>query len=117
MDSKGYRKPSCDDHTVVKGFVLFSVTVDSADLLYLYVPKAYRRSGIGANLLKYATEELFKRGVREIFLEVSSQNTPALTLYEGLGYDKIDLRKKYYKNGDDAVIMRLQLGQVGCLNP
>ena len=29
-------------------------------------------------------------------------------LYEGLGFEKIDVRRRYYRNGDDAVIYRLK---------
>lgn len=45
-----------------------------------------RRRGLGSLMLREAVEEARTRGDRTILLEVFSQNTPAVSLYEKLGF-------------------------------
>ncbi len=45
----------------------------------------------------------------EIYLEVESKNFRAISFYERLGFKKIHLKKSFYSNGDDALIMILSL--------
>ncbi|MBP2476214.1 ribosomal-protein-alanine N-acetyltransferase [Crossiella equi] len=43
----------------------------------------------------------------EVFLEVRTDNQPAITLYEKLGFEIVGLRKRYYQpSGADAFTMR-----------
>jgi len=44
--------------------------------------------------------------VYESVLEVASKNKGAHALYERLGFDEVGRRRKYYKNNDDAIIMK-----------
>lgn len=58
-------------------------------------------------------EELIKtakeRGLNDITLEVNVNNIPAINLYKKYNFKEVGLRKKYYKNTDDALIMTLNL--------
>ena len=40
-----------------------------------------------------------------VFLEVKRTNFPAINLYLGFGFEEIDIRKKYYIDGEDALVM------------
>lgn len=42
-----------------------------------------------------------------ITLEVNENNLPAIHLYEKFNFKRLGLRKKYYNNTDNAVIMTL----------
>ncbi len=42
-------------------------------------------------------------------LEVSSENSAALRLYEGLGYRIVGRRPNYYNDGSGALLMSLRL--------
>ena len=44
-------------------------------------------------LLESLLEELGKRGIRTLFLEVSDANRAAQNLYEKLGFERIGLRE------------------------
>ena len=44
-----------------------------------------------------------------MMLEVGTENTAAITLYEKLGYENISTRKGYYGPGLDAFVMRKEL--------
>jgi len=66
----------------------------------------YRAKGIGHRLLSYALKSERGRGLECTFLEVRSKNLSALSLYYSFGFERIGIRKNYYKNpDDDAIIM------------
>ena len=56
-------------------------------------------------MLGIIENDLKKRGVTHIFLEVAADNTPAQNLYKNNGYTEIGIRPKYY-DGIDAIMMR-----------
>jgi ribosomal-protein-alanine N-acetyltransferase len=45
-----------------------------------------------------------------MMLEVGTENTRAIALYEKLGYQTIATRKNYYGQGLDAFVMRKEFG-------
>ncbi|MEM2518912.1 MAG: GNAT family N-acetyltransferase, partial [Nitrososphaerota archaeon] len=70
----------------------------------------YRRAGIATALMEKAMEALKNvYGCSEIFLEVRVSNTPAINLYEKLGFIKIERIKNYYLDGEDAYLMAREL--------
>lgn len=72
------------------------------DIVSLATREEARRKGVAKMLLK----ELEKgKSVHRLYLEVESDNAPALALYEGAGFKKYGLRKKYYQGVKDAVLM------------
>jgi len=66
----------------------------------------HRRKGIATALLKEALSRMAERyGASECYLEVRVSNTPAIRLYEKLGFKKTDVVPRYYLDGEDAYIM------------
>jgi ribosomal-protein-alanine N-acetyltransferase len=64
------------------------------------------RAGIGTLLLRALLAEAGRRG-GPVFLEVRTDNEPAIALYEKHGFHIIGLRKNYYQpSGADAFTMR-----------
>ena len=61
------------------------------------LPLYQRRSGSPA-----------ERNVTKIYLEVSSKNNNAINFYNKNGFNTESIRKSYYSNGDDALIMWLR---------
>lgn len=69
------------------------------------LPK-FRRRGIAYRLLDYAVKTERGRGLECLFLEVRSQNVPAVNLYRSYGFRDMGTRKNYYSNPtDDAIVM------------
>jgi GNAT superfamily N-acetyltransferase len=66
----------------------YGVWMDALDCLLedLYVEDPARRHGLGEALVNAALERARERGCRRIELDVNDANTPALTLYERLGF-------------------------------
>ncbi|MGV0741356.1 ribosomal protein S18-alanine N-acetyltransferase [Mycolicibacterium sp. XJ870] len=66
----------------------------------------YQGRGIGRQLLNDMLE--FASGGM-VFLEVRTDNEPAIKLYESAGFVNVGLRKRYYRaSGADAYTMQLQ---------
>ena len=51
--------------------------------------------------------QIFKKYLEyaNVFLEVKRTNLPAINLYHKFGFEEIDIRKMYYSDGEDAVVM------------
>jgi [ribosomal protein S18]-alanine N-acetyltransferase len=68
------------------------------------VDAAYQAQGIGRQLL---TELLEYANGGTVFLEVRTDNEPAIALYESAGFVRVGLRRRYYRaSGADAYTMR-----------
>lgn len=68
------------------------------------VDPAYQGQGIGRNLLLRLFE--YADGAT-IFLEVRTDNAPAIALYESEGFTRVGVRKRYYRvSGADAYTMK-----------
>ena len=68
------------------------------------VDPAYQGRGIGRHMM---TELLEYASDGTVFLEVRTDNEPAICLYESLGFVNVGLRRRYYRaSGADAYTMR-----------
>lgn len=68
------------------------------------VDPAYQGRGIGRRLL---AELLAFADGAQVFLEVRTDNEPAITLYEQAGFVRVGVRRRYYRqSGADAYTMR-----------
>lgn len=108
MLSRGYYLQVVkDDIGNYAGYILFSDICGEIDLHRIAVLKEFRNKGCGYFLLELMTQTVKSMDASCIFLEVRSQNKPAVKLYEKFGFENISIRKNYYSNPvDDAVIMK-----------
>lgn len=65
----------------------------------------FRRRGVGLALLRQAMERARKRGLERTVLEVRTGNAGAIALYESLGFRRDAVRRRYYVDGEDALLM------------
>ncbi len=90
----------------IVGFYIASHVMDEVEIFTIAVDKDYRQRGIGIKLLEHLIKESEKYAVAEIWLEVSTKNTAAISLYEKFGFEVMGVRKNYYqKLGEDAYNM------------
>jgi len=101
----------------VGGLVLARTVVDEAEILTLAVMPACRRSGIGRALLAAASAHAAAQGARMLFLEVSTQNKPARSLYCSAGFTEAGRRRGYYRDGSDALMLRRTLSSAAETTP
>lgn len=96
------------EETII-GFAGIIDTLDQMEITNIVVRKDMRNKGIG-NILLNKLIQLSKGNQKNtIFLEVNSNNLNAIKLYEKNGFKKVGLRKKYYNNTDDAILMNLKI--------
>lgn len=84
----------------IEGFVIYSLVCGEGEIYDIAVDPKFRRRGVGEKLL----EETLKDCERA-FLEVRESNLPAIGLYEKMGFKGGGLRKKYYSDGENALVM------------
>ena len=83
---------------------------DQADVQTVAVHESLRGQGFGRKLMDRLITEAKLLRASELFLEVRADNQVAQNLYESLGFEHIDTRKRYYQPDDvDAWIMRARL--------
>ena len=83
-----------------------------ADVQTIAVVPEYEGRGIGSALLRELISEGRRRGAADLLLEVRADNPRAQQLYRRFGFEQIHVRRKYYRDGVDALIMRLELANV-----
>ena len=82
----------------------------TADLLYIYVTPAARRGGLARALLSRMVAKLGTRPQLEsLSLEVRAANVAAQALYERFGMRRVNTRRAYYRDGEDALVYMLEL--------
>ena len=89
--------------------ITISTTQFDADIEGIVVDSAFRNKGYAKELLIFSENHLKNLGVEKIFLEVRASNTPARSLYSQNGYNEISIRKKYYSDNEDAVVMAKEI--------
>ncbi len=77
-----------------------------AEVIDIGVLSEYRKRGIGKGLFDAVFQYMRENGVGVLNLEVREDNIPAIRLYEKLGFEKVGIRKKYYDNKVDAILMK-----------
>ena len=82
------------------------IMFEKAQIATIGVLPAYRYKGYGKALMLYMLIEAVGQECEEMTLEVRQSNAAAISLYELLGFEKVSVRKDYYKdNHEDAWLM------------
>ena len=112
-----YILESPTDGAGVLGYVCFGpapLTESTYDLYWIAVDKSKHRGGVGKRLLKFAEEEIARRGGKLLLVETSSQETYGGTIqfYERTGYELVGKIKDYYKPDDDKLIFAKVVAEI-----
>ena len=95
------------DGEKLAGYVGSQTVLGEADMMNLAVDPAFRRQGIGRELVTMLITHLKEKGVYCLTLEVRASNVQAISLYDQLGFEMIGRRPNYYSNPkEDALILR-----------
>jgi len=88
---------------VAYGGMLFAL--DEAHITNVAVDARHQRKGLATRLMAELAWVAIDRHCTALSLEVRVGNTPAITLYEKFGFTAAGVRKQYYENADDAIVM------------
>lgn len=91
------------------GYLMWRRLGDEGEILSLGVLPERQRQGCARALLCALLDAARGEGVRSLFLEADAGNAAAIALYEGGGFTRIARRRRYYKSGADALVMRIDL--------
>jgi ribosomal-protein-alanine N-acetyltransferase len=96
----------CDCEGKVAGYGGIWVVFEEAHITNVAVGKKYRQGGKGARIMQELEAIARSKKATRILLEVRPSNTPAIKMYEKLGFVSTGRREKYYAdNNEDAIVM------------
>ena len=104
LDVPAFKGFVYEDGGEIIGYIGFILPED-AEIALIAVREDRRRGGIGEKLLMHALEQAKEGGAKNVFLEVRQSNYAARALYEKNGFVPVYVRKRYYLNGEDALVM------------
>lgn len=81
------------------------VLADEGHITNVAVAKDYRRRGIAKALISDFISFAGEKNLAFLTLEVRKSNISAISLYKSFGFCEVGIRKKYYDNTEDAVLM------------
>lgn len=91
---------------VVIGFVDFWITFDSATIVQIAIDPTLQNKKLGSILFSDTIERIYGvEEVRAITLEVRTTNDKAIHFYLKHGFQIINTKRGYYRNGNDAYYM------------
>ena len=93
----------------IVGFAGILLIIDQVNIMNIVVKKDKRNFGIGSLLLEEIIRYSKIHNATSITLEVNEKNIPAIKLYKKYGFKQVGLRRKYYNNEDNAILMDLVL--------
>ena len=93
----------------VIGFFAGEIIFSEGTITMIALKKEFQGKGIGRYLMNWFVYLSKKKGVKNIWLEVSNRNKKAIRFYQNYGFITEDIRPSYYRDGSDALIMRFPL--------
>lgn len=86
------------------------------EIVNVAVRAKLRGQGLGARVLRFFLAETAANGLERAVLEVRRGNAAARALYARCGFTAIGTRKKYYADGEDALLLEWRPGASFCNN-
>ncbi len=97
------------ENDTVVGYISFYCILDETEIVNVCVMPELRGKGIGRALTKCAIDFNRETNGSRVMLEVRKSNTPAIKLYESLGFIPVGVSKNHYKlPTEDAILMNLE---------
>jgi ribosomal-protein-alanine N-acetyltransferase len=93
--------------------VTWRVPPDELHILELAVCPTHRRKGIATSLLLAALNKQHRQeDTTLVLLEVRASNKSAISMYEKAGFIAVGKRRKFYSDGEDAILMNCDLHSI-----
>ncbi len=92
------------EDSCIIGYIMIQKVENEAQVLNIAIDIPFQHRGFGKKLFKYSLDELGKE--TDVFLEVRKSNLSAIKLYSEFNFEDIGIRREYYSDGEDAIIMQ-----------
>ena len=100
-----YKTFLLEDGSNIIGYACLLTVYEDAEILNIAVAPEFRKRGYGLSLMRKMLTVAKQSGAQSVFLEVRENNEPAKNLYRSLGFEEYGLRKNYYPDGENAILM------------
>lgn len=87
------------------GFLCARIVAGEWEIENVIVPAAFRRQGIGAELMRSLIERWQTAGGTALLLEVRVSNAAARALYERYGFRETGRRTAYYRDPEESAVL------------
>ena len=88
------------------GYIIYSTVLDEAEIINIVIDRKFQQQKYGKYLFQKTINELIKKDIKTIYLEVGQNNNSAINLYLKYGFIIYNQRINYYKNKETAVLMK-----------
>jgi [ribosomal protein S18]-alanine N-acetyltransferase len=95
----------CDVDNSLSGYICYWLIAGEMEILNVAVDPLYQRRGIAGILIENAFHHCQSKGLDSAWLEVRAGNKAAIGLYEQFGFVVNGQRQRYYRDGEDALLM------------
>lgn len=95
-----------EEDNKILGYISSMFDGEIIEILNFCVKKEYQNKHIGTKLFSQVLKELYSKGAKSVILEVRESNLNAINFYKRFGLKKISVRKNYYKNGENALVLQ-----------
>lgn len=87
------------------GFICPMLLLGEGEIMDVAVDPDCRGRGVGRMLVQRVLDDCLGAGAACVFLEVRVSNHAAISLYSEMGFVETGRRRRYYKDGEDALVM------------
>ena len=91
------------------GFITYGIAGEDMELKKIAVLPQYRLKHVASLAIEKMLDDARQEDVHNVIAEVAITNLAALRLYEKHAFYKIYVRKKYYGNLIDAIVMQKEI--------
>ena len=82
---------------------------ETVEILNFCVKAKLQHQGLGTKMLSFINNYFYNLKAKNMILEVRFNNIKAINIYKKFGFKQIHIRKNYYSNGDDALVLNKEL--------
>ena len=100
-----------EENDVVLGYCGFWLSYEFATITKVSINPVLQKRGLGYYLFNSVMNIAKELGATSFSLEVRESNIPAQKLYLKSGYKNVSIRKGYYSDGENAIVMIYEEGE------
>ena len=104
-----YKTYLIEDNGEIIAYACQSVIFEDSEVLNIAVAPNHRGRGYGRKLMQEMLNTAIALKACNVFLEVRVSNESAKGLYRSFGFEEYGLRKNYYPDGENALLMKKSL--------
>lgn len=79
------------------------------EIINFLIDDIYQHQGYGTKLFNGLIEKAKTNNIKQITLEVKQNNIKGINFYKKNGFKEISIRKHYYKDGENAIVMMKEI--------